>query len=58
MNMAGKHPARPVLRSSTVPAGVGGGGQDGLGAAWVGRIRSTVEKSEGCSMNADGELSH
>lgn len=54
MNMAGKHPARLVLQSNRVPAG----GRSGLGAAWVGRIRSTIEKSEGCIMNADAELSH
>ena len=45
MNIAGKHPACPVLQSSMVPAG----GRSRPGAAWVGRIGSTTEKSEGCN---------
>lgn len=45
MNMTGKQPAYPVLQFRLVAAG----GRSRLGAAWVGRIRSTAEKSEGCN---------
>lgn len=44
MNMAEKQPAYSVLQYSSEPAG----GRRRLDAAWVGRIRSTTEKSEGC----------
>lgn len=42
--MAGKHAACSVLQHSFKPAG--GGSRPGT--AWVGRIRSTAEKSKGC----------
>lgn len=45
MNMAGKRQACSVLQYISVPAG----GRSRPGAAWVGRIRSTAEKSEGCN---------
>lgn len=40
-----EQPACPVPQYSSVPAG----GRSRPGVAWVGRIRSTAEKSKGCN---------
>ena len=47
--MAGKHPACPVLQSSSEPAG----GRSRMGAAWVGRIRAPQRKARGTSVHGE-----